>query len=160
MVINVMMAEWKMATAPDTLKTSGLGSCVAVTIYDRVMKMAAMAHVMLPHTDDTNLTADKAGKYANTAIPVMVQVLRRKGANPARLIAKMAGGAQMFAFGVQSEALSIGKRNVEACLKALEQYEIPVVSCDTGGRNGRTVEFFCSDGQLHIKTFNQGVKTL
>lgn len=158
MVIKVMMTDWKTAHAPDSLKTSGLGSCVAVVIYDPVIKTAAMAHVMLPCSEMDKSATLKTGKYADTAIPDMVEALSREGANPSNFIAKIAGGAQMFGFKSNAFHLSIGTRNVQACLRALAKYRIPVVTQDTGGTSGRTVEFFCEDGHLAVRTVSQGVK--
>lgn len=160
MVVKVMMAEWKMAHAPDSLKTSGLGSCVAVIIYDPLMKIAAMGHVMLPNSEMDKSPSLKAGKYADTAIISMVEALILVGANPSRFVAKIVGGAQMFGFKSSAHLPPIGKRNVDACLRGLSAHNIPVVLQETGGTNGRTVEFFCADGTVSIKTVNQGVKVV
>lgn len=160
MVIKVMMAEWKTARAPDSLKTSGLGSCVAVIIYDPFMKMAGMGHVMLPSSEMDRSPSLKTGKYADTAIFSIVEALRIAGANSSRFIAKLVGGAQMFGFKSSAHLPPIGTRNVEACLRGLKAYNIPVVLQETGGTNGRTVEFFCEDGTISIRTVNQGVKVV
>lgn len=159
MVVRVMMAEWKMASAPQRLKTLGLGSCVAVILHDPLLKLATMAHVMLPYAAMANTPSVKKGKYADTAIAEMVTALHRTGAKPSRLMAKLVGGAQMFTFQSQNQLQSIGTRNVEACVKTLAAYRIPIVLQETGGSSGRTVEFFCEDGAVTIKTVNQGVQT-
>lgn len=160
MAINVGMAEWKAAQSPESLKTSGLGSCVAVIIYDPYKKMAAMAHVMLPDSKMSTIPVRQMGKYADTAIPHMIDNLLRRGALSARLLAKLAGGSQMFNFKSHSTALSIGARNVEACVGMLKQHRIPIVQQDTGGANGRTVEFFCEDSRMTVKTVTKGLKVL
>lgn len=160
MIVNVRMAEWKTARSPDSLKTSGLGSCVAVVLYDPFKKIAAMAHVMLPWSGVPAVPVASKGKYANTAISHMVAVLCQEGANKSRLMAKIAGGAQMFGFQSHTPTLSIGARNTEACEKTLAEHRIPIVMQDTGGTSGRTVEFFCEDDRMTIKTVSKGVKVL
>lgn len=158
MVVKVMMAEWKTAQAPDSLKTLGLGSCVAVIIYDPLVKVAAMAHVMLPYSKMDKSSSVKKGKYADTAIPAMVDALCRLGGRKSRYVASLVGGAQMFHYMPGPHLLSIGERNVDACLSTLHTCGVPVVFQETGGRRGRTVEFFCEDGSVSIKTVNEGVK--
>lgn len=160
MIVKVMMAEWKMARAPQRLKTLGLGSCVAVILHDPLLKTAAMAHVMLPYAKMAKSSTTQKGKYADTAIAEMLQALQKNGVKLPRLDARLVGGAHMFNFQSRSHRLdSIGARNVEACVKTLDHYRIPIMVQETGGSSGRTVEFFCEDGTMTIKTVNQGVKT-
>lgn len=160
MIVSVRMADWKMAKSPDSLKTSGLGSCVAVVIYDPLRKVAAMAHVMLPSSEAFIDAIAQKGKYADTAISDMVHTLCHSGTDPTHLMAKIAGGAQMFGFKSQRGTFSIGTRNVEACIQVLSDFRIPIVMRDTGGTQGRTVEFFCEDYKMTVKTVNKGVKVL
>lgn len=160
MAINVRMAEWKKAQAPDSLKTLGLGSCVAVVIYDEGVKKAAMAHVMLPSSKMDRSGSFNAGKYADTAIPEMIAALCKWGARRHHLKAKMAGGAQMFQFLSDGPALSVGKRNVTACMNALAENGIPLIMQDTGGTKGRSVEYFCADGTFAVRTVDEGAKVL
>jgi len=42
-VIVVGMADLKVAKSPDILTTLGLGSCVGITLYDKVKKNGGMA---------------------------------------------------------------------------------------------------------------------
>ena len=52
-VIKVGMADLKIAKAPDSLTTLGLGSCIGLTLYDPVAKIGGLVHYMLP--DSTKL---------------------------------------------------------------------------------------------------------
>lgn len=160
MIINVKMAEWKTARSPDSLKTSGLGSCVAVVLYDPRKKIAAMAHVMLPWSNVSSTPVTNTGKYADTAIKSMIEALRKAGSSETHLLAKLAGGAQMFHFKSHMTTLSIGARNTEACEKTLAAYRIPIVMQDTGGSNGRTVQFFCENAEMTIKTVSKRINVL
>lgn len=160
MIINVKMAEWKTARAPDSLRTSGLGSCVAVVLYDPRKKIAAMAHVMLPWSNGSSAAAINTGKFADTAIKNMVEALRKAGSSETNLLAKLAGGAQMFHFKTHMSTLSIGARNTEACERTLAAYRIPIVLQDTGGTNGRTVQFFCESAEMTIKTVSKRINVL
>lgn len=159
-LIKVGMADLNVTSGMGVLKTTGLGSCVGVTLYDPKTKVAGMAHVMLPSSEIAKEGNLNIAKYADTAIPEMVKRMHRLGAVNARMVAKMAGGAQMFAFHSASEAMRIGPRNVEACKEQLKRLSIPIVAEDTGGSFGRTIEFYADSGILVLRTVQQGVKEL
>jgi chemotaxis protein CheD len=156
-IVKVGMADLKITSAPNRLRTTGLGSCVGITLYDPQKHLAGMAHVMLPSSDLSRGPINVA-KFADTAIPELLRRLEGEGASRTRIVAKMAGGAQMFAFSAQSDVMRIGPRNVEACKAVLTQYKIPLVSEDTGGNVGRTVEIDSLTGILYVRTINQEEK--
>lgn len=155
-VIKVGIADLKITQSPDVLRTSGLGSCVGVVIYDSAIKIAGMAHIMLPDSSMNRNAAQSKWKFADTAIDDLYASLLKRGARKYGLKAKIAGGAQMFAFAVQDDKLRIGARNIEAVIETLNKYHIPVVSQDTGGNSGRTIEFSPETGMLRIRTVNKG----
>jgi chemotaxis protein CheD len=158
-IVKVGMADLNIAKSPDRIRTTGLGSCVGVVLFDSQNKIGGMAHVMLP---DSSLSKGivNVAKYADTAIPKLIEDMEKAGANRRKLVAKLAGGAQMFSFSVASDAMRIGPRNVEACKIALQEARIPIIAEDTGGNCGRTIELDSSTGILNIRTVNQGVKEL
>lgn len=157
-IIKVGLAEIKLARPPQILRTSGLGSCVGVVVYDENTSIAAMAHVMLP---DSSLAKDKhlrAGKYADTAVQSLKDMLsEHHGSNRTSLKAKMAGGSQMFQFQTDNEMMKIGKRNVEAVKEHLHKLGIELVAEDVGGSVGRTIEFNPETFVLTVKKVNGGI---
>lgn len=155
-IVRVGISDVKIAQAPQYIRTSGLGSCVGVVIYDLHMKIAGLAHVMLP---DSSLSRQKElnhFKFADTAIPYVVNTLCANGARRFALQAKIAGGAQMFQFESRSSMMRIGPRNVAAVSEQLEKKRIPVIAKNVGGKSGRTIEFDPTSGELHIRTVNKG----
>ncbi|MDQ0253689.1 chemotaxis protein CheD [Evansella vedderi] len=159
-VIKVGMAHFDFAKAPDKIRTSGLGSCVGIIIFDEWSKICGLAHIMLPESVMARTNTIQRAKYADTAIADMLTELLKDGASPYRLKAKIAGGAQMFHFGCSNERMRIGPRNVEAVRKILNHYGIKIIGEDVGGNNGRTIEFDPSTSILEIRTVNQGTKEL
>ena len=159
-LIKVGMADLNIADGGAVLKTTGLGSCVGLTLYDPYLKIGGMAHIMLPSSDIAREGQLNIAKYANTAVPELLKRLKNKGSLTERLVAKMAGGAQMFAFMGGSDTMRIGPRNVEATKQALEYFAIPLVSEDTGGNFGRTVEFNSQTGVFSIRSVQFGVKEI
>ncbi|PLT31570.1 chemotaxis protein CheD [Peribacillus deserti] len=156
-IIKVGIADMNIVKSPGFIRTSGLGSCVGVVIYDLNKEIAGLAHVMLPDSSLSKGESINKAKYADTAVPELLELLKQAGACPALLKAKLAGGAQMFQFSNGNELLRIGPRNVEAVKQQLERLQIPVLSEDTGGNSGRTIEFDPKQGILNIRTVNKGV---
>jgi chemotaxis protein CheD len=159
-LVKVGMAEMNIAEGGAVLKTTGLGSCVGVTLFDPQIRLGGMAHIMLPTSDIAREGQLNIAKYADTAIPELLMRMQSKGAVMGRLVAKMAGGAQMFAFMGGTDTMRIGPRNVEATKQALEHFLIPLVAEDTGGNYGRTVELNSHTGVFIIRSVQFGVKEI
>lgn len=157
-VIKVGIADVNVVTAPDKIRTSGLGSCVGVVIYDMTKQVAGLAHVMLPDSSLTKQIEFNSFKYADTAIDILIDKILELGARKKQLKAKIAGGAQMFQFTASTDVMRIGPRNVEAVKERLTLHQIPIMSEDVGGNNGRTIEFEPMTGKLKIRTVNKGEK--
>lgn len=160
LVVKVGMADLRIAAGGAVLKTTGLGSCVGLTLFDERTQVAGMVHVMLPSSEIAREASINIAKYADTSIPHLIELMRQEGAEPRRFVAKMAGGAQMFAFHSNSDAMRIGPRNVESCKLMLKQFNIPLLSEDTGANYGRTVEFNSRSGMLTIRSVQHGVKEI
>ncbi|MEB3101140.1 chemotaxis protein CheD [Ferviditalea candida] len=159
--LKVGMADLKVTSNKDAvLKTTGLGSCVGVTLYDPDSQIAGMAHIMLPHSDIARSGQVNIAKYADTALPEMIRLMTLQGAVVSRMKAKLAGGAQMFSFLGQNDTMRIGPRNVDSCKDVLKRYSIPIVAEDTGGNFGRTIELYNTTGVLLIRSVQNGIKEL
>lgn len=150
----VGVAEYAITVDDVVLVTSGLGSCVAVGLSDGE-NAAGLLHVMLPTADGRPV--ENPAKFADTGIELVVTELEAMGIHRADLVAKIAGGSEMIAF--DSQARSIGERNVEAVRLALEALDIPLAGEDVGGDEGRTVEFTV-DGTLAIRSAGAGRRRL
>lgn len=158
-IVKVGMADLKVVEYPDALTTLGLGSCVGICLYDSTTRVTGMAHIMLPSSKAIRKNENVA-KFADTAITELIQIMESKGAKKTRFIAKIAGGAQMFAFSSQNDSMKIGERNAEAVRAILKELSIPIKADDTGGNFGRTIEFYSADGKLLIKTAGKGIKEI
>lgn len=149
-MIKVGMADMNYCHAPDAITTLGLGSCVGVVLYDPNAKIAGMVHIMLPDSTKIRNNENQA-KFADTGIDEMVRRVVAAGASRSGLKAKIAGGAQMFAFSSENDLLRVGARNVDAVKDKLSALRIPIVAEDTGNSYGRTIEFYPETGDLLIK---------
>lgn len=158
-IIKVGMADLKTCKAPDGVTTLGLGSCVGVAIRDPITKIGGLAHVMLP--DSTAIRQNNnIYKFADTGITELVRLMEQLGAKRNRMVAKIAGGAQMFAFQNKTELVRVGDRNVEASKKKLKELNIPILAEDTGDSYGRTVIFYPETGDFVIRAVGRDERTI
>lgn len=158
-IIRVGMADLNVSRHPGILTTMGLGSCVGIALYDTCTRVIGLAHIMLPSSLQAKNRSNIA-KFADTAIVKLVNEMEKLGARKANMVAKLAGGAQMFAFNVSTDMMSIGFRNAIASKEILKELGIPIVSEDTGGNYGRTIELYSDTGKLKIKTIGYGIKEI
>lgn len=159
-VIKVGIADMNIIKTPYSIRTSGLGSCVGVVIYDEKKEIGGLAHIMLPDSSLAKSGQINVAKFADTAIKELVQLLVQEGARMPFLKAKLAGGAKMFQFASGGDLMRIGPRNVEAVRKELSDLHIQVIAEDVGGNFGRTIEFNLKDCLLNIRTVTKGTKNI
>ena len=133
---------------------SVFGSCIALTLFHARRKVAAFAHIVLPHSSGRQ---GQPGKFADTAIPFMINELTRRGAKTSGLIAKMCGGASMFGGG---GPIQIGEENAAAVTTILEELKIPILGRHLGGAKGRRVTFDCATGDVTIEIVGQPVEVI
>ncbi|MBU3142361.1 chemotaxis protein CheD [Clostridium sp. CF012] len=153
--IKVGIADLNVAFSPFKLITVGLGSCVGIAIYDKVVGLGGLAHIMLPDSSQFNKITNEI-KFADLAIPILVTNMIKKGATLKNMRAKIAGGASMFNFPDKSIVMDIGNRNGIAVKSALKSLCIPILSEDIGGNKGRTLIFDTTSGVLSIRTVGMG----
>lgn len=151
--IQVGISEFVVTDDDSTLKSYGLGSCVAIALYDGDAGIGGLAHVMLPSGDESESDDPNPGKYADTAIRAMLRRMVEQGATYTAVEAKIVGGGDMFEF--DSFGDGVGHRNVEAANRELDKLGVPVVAEDVGGKKGRTVEFDAETGDVTIKTADE-----
>jgi chemotaxis protein CheD len=133
----VRMGEAAASRAPgDVLACIGLGSCIGLALVDRAGGVAGLAHVMLPEAGRPD--PPQPHKFADLAVPALVELVVTHGAVRARLEAALVGGAAMFKFG-DGGGQDIGARNEAAVMRLLERRGVPVRAAATGGSRGRTI---------------------
>ena len=170
MIIKIGMGEGIVAEAPHIIESVGIGSCVAVTLYDLMRKAGGLAHIKLPQLisdcrfqiSDLNsaiLTPHSAFEFADTAIPALLEELRKKGCSRQNIVAKIAGGAKMFPSYSIADA-GIGEQIVRRVRHLLKKEGIPLKGRETGGSHGRSVEFYLETGKVVVKAFEREEKEI
>lgn len=155
----VKVAHWAADRGDGVIVTLGLGSCVAIMLHDPEARAGAMAHVLLPSTSLARDSSNPA-KFPETAVPFLVARLRELGAEPRRLVAKLAGGASMFAQLMTPGAIQMGERNIVAARNALRAAAIPIVREAVGGGVGRSLRFHVADGRVEIRSVGRDASVI
>lgn len=157
-LITVGISDLNAVTNSDRLITYALGSCVGICLYDAKTHVAGLAHIMLP-SSELYIQNDNKMKYADTAIVLLIHKMEMLGASKLRMVAKIAGGAQMFkvdtTYGAGENIMNIGQRNITAVKKKLAELNIRILAEDTGKNYGRTVEFASETGIMMVRSIGK-----
>lgn len=157
--IKIGIGDLNVTLPPNKLITLGLGSCVGIAMYDSTNKVAGLAHIMLPYsTAFTN--QNNPMKFADKAIPMLLEKMTSIGAKRNSIRVRIAGGASMFSFGDKNPIMDIGNRNGKAVKEVLQELKLPLVCEDLGGSSGRTMIIEAQTGKVYIKTVGKGIKEL
>ena len=149
----VGIADMKMARDEGMLITYALGSCVGICLYDPLIRLAALVHVMLPLNMETGRRAPM--KYADTGIRETLKKMEEKGALRSRVVAKIAGGAKMFDVPGGGSLGNIGQRNIESTHLVLRKEGIQLLREDVGGSTARTLLFDAASGQACVRSYGK-----
>ena len=153
-MIRVGIAEYKTGTYPHILSVVGLGSCVGICLYDTIAKVGGMAHILLPDSKNISNDGKRPGKFADTAVNALLHKMIEEGSSIKNIRAKLVGGASMFSVSSSDTdgMFAMGPKNVEAVKSILASRGIKIDAEDTGGSQGRTIEFHTGTGKVLIKT--------
>jgi chemotaxis protein CheD len=136
--------------AGDILVTFALGSCIAVAIYDPLVKVGGLLHYMLPDSNlDLNKAQEKPGMFADTGVPLLFKSCYRLGAEKKRIVVKVAGGASILD---DTNFFRIGQKNITALRKIFWKNNVMIEAEDTGSNYNRTVRLDLSNGRFMIKS--------
>jgi chemotaxis protein CheD len=152
---RVNVAEYRIARDRGVIATFGLGSCVAIMLYDAGTQIGGMAHILLP-SREMSRRPDQSAKFAETAVPLLLAEMRHAGAltSASGLVAKIVGGASMFAPLLSSGGINMGERNLIATRAALAAAGVSLVAEDVGGGHGRNVYFDVATGAVRVRSLH------
>lgn len=157
--LMVRVADLRIGVGDDTLVTVGLGSCVAILLYDAEARVGGMAHILLPSPALSRHDGNPA-KFPQSAVPRLIELMAADGARVERMTARLAGGASMFSSLAPPGTIQMGERNLVAARQVLSSYGVPLVGEAVGGDFGRTVRLRVCDGRVEVTTVAHGIQHL
>ena len=156
--IRVGMARLAVATGDEVLVAIGLGSCVAIVLWDERIGVAGLAHVVLPGPE-LSRTLGTPARFPATAVPALLAAMAERGA-AGTPTARLVGGASMFGALLASNGVNVGARNVAAARAAVAAAGLPLTAEDVGGEHGRSVYLHARGGRLRVRSTARGDREL
>ncbi len=134
------------------LVTTILGSCVAVCLYDPIIRVGGINHYMLPLWNGQGLASPK---YGNIAIEKLLDKMISLGCNKNNLQAKIFGGGEVIETNITQ--FNIGVRNIKLAYEALDDLKIPIIGQSVGGKLGRKILFDTESFEIKQKFIQKSV---
>jgi chemotaxis protein CheD len=127
--------------AEPALITTVLGSCVSVTLWDKISRIGGLNHFVLPK-------GGQSSRYGDTAMLELLEGVLSLGAHLRSLEAKVFGGAAVLPVGGER---TVGTSNVAFALSELARRGIPIAGRRTGGERGRLLVFNTETGDAFVR---------
>jgi chemotaxis protein CheD len=154
----VEAATYRVANNPTVLTCLGLGSCLGIALHEYRARIGGLGHPLLPRVRE-GIRRNRPERYVDGSIQLMMDDILERGGLKRNVSAKLVGGARMFS-NMSSEALDIGRRNIEVARDILRAERIRIKAEDVGGSHGRTIHFDVRTGKITIRTMGQTVKEI
>lgn len=150
-MIVIGIGEYAVTTeSGESIVTYALSSCVAMTVYSPIKKVAGMVHISMPQYYVRNgIAKDNPWAYADKAVPMLIEKMCNDyNCSKLELEIKIYGGAESTN---KSDMFKIGSRNVEAVNRELSLLNLSTSYSDTGGNNSRTIALFSDTGYVKVR---------
>jgi chemotaxis protein CheD len=150
----ITLGEIVFTDHPEQYNLLGIGTCLAIFMYDLKKRQYGMAHAMLPTYRDFEykFRNQSPGRYTDLAIRTLIDMFLMKGSRKSDLNVKLVGGGQIF-----QDLHMIGERNINMAVKTLKEEQIELVAHDMGSNIGRSVLIFNPDGTMLIRKQNDKI---
>jgi len=159
-LVRVKIADYAVLKGQGVIITVGLGSCVGIVLYDKRNKVGGLAHILLADSNNFNSRGNGFNpfKFADTAVPMLIEEMEKYGGTKGRMEAKVAGGSQLFNYNKTGEG--IGAKNIQKVCEVLNEKGIHISGKDVGGNYGRTMQLFVDSGKVLISTVGKEEKEI
>ena len=138
----------------------GLGSCIALCVYDPTTRIGGMAHLMLPGGKEMIDKSNCPTKYVECGTMILLQRMIKQGAKRSEMVVKLVGGAKMLSIPGDNYRLDIGNRNIADVKTVLARENLPIRGSELGGTVGRTAHLFIDTGKVTVKSVSGQVSEL
>lgn len=158
-IVTVGIGELKLAKSPAVMAVYGIGSCIAVAMYDNILKIGGVVHVMLPEAFDIKQICGSPGKYAETGVKYLLELLEKKGSDKKNLLVKIVGGAEMFS-PLEDFEKTVGYDNICCVKSVLQKMNMKLIAEDIGGNKGRSIEFDLQSGIIKVSFLGEEIREI
>lgn len=149
--IDVDTGEIRVSSEPVLLQSIALGSCIAMVVYERQLKIGGVAHIMLPGKCPSY---KEKTKYTEDAIESLLDRVNRLGAKSGNLEISLVGGANVLQEG------DIPDKVINSVLGYLKKIDLKVKYMRIGGIDRRSVFLDTSTGKVFYTESDNSRKIL
>lgn len=142
--IKVELERIEVVKGPCVINIDGIGSGVAVLAYEETSRVGGAAYVLFGTGAGA---ADHPGRFAQTAIPSLLEQMERLGANPSSIQCVLVGGGSVF-----GEEHRTSARTVSSVQEILGSHSIPIVASELGGTSALFAAFDLSVAEVSFRT--------
>lgn len=132
-----------------------LGSCVALTMFHRASRCAAICHAVMPACSEKGECTSLCGsysRYTECVIRRMGEWFFRQGIGAGYIEVKLFGGSDGLRTSPIGTSLpGVGRRNVQQALDSIERQRLLLKASDVGGIEGRKLLFDTNTGEVMVK---------
>lgn len=147
-VYEVFAGDYFATREQDVVLTTLLGSCISVCMRDKVTGIVGINHFMLPSSIRMNeIVFSEDAKYGINAMEKMINSMMKLGARRKSMEAKVFGGGRVM----DTSLNNVAQSNIDFAFTYLEMEQIPVLTKDVGGQNGRKLLFFPEEFTIYLK---------
>jgi chemotaxis protein CheD len=153
--VYVQPEESRLVREPTILRTL-LGSCVGIAFRIPRLGVGALCHPMLPRspTKSTAILNRSAGcRYVDFAIQDLARHFNRLGASCYEVEVKLFGGGDVLLTASDDARPSVGKLNIEAAMKVLDEEGFAVSASSLGGKRGVNIRFNTQTGEVLLQRY-------
>ena len=144
------IGEFGVSTDGRPIRTQGLGSCVAISLWCPDMKAAGLVQIALPESKiNPGKGKEKPGYFADTGMPALIAELKDRGCKVSKkkTEVKLVGGAEVMN---SNDVFNIGAHNIAAVRRILGEHKLRVVAEHVGGHASKSVTVFPKTGDVML----------
>ncbi|HHE37811.1 MAG TPA: hypothetical protein ENL20_04480 [Candidatus Cloacimonetes bacterium] len=154
-IIYAQTGEVKSGKKDTILRSSAIGSCLAIAAYDKNIQVGALAHVMLPGKAPEHKKNQKT-RYAADALDELIRKMDLLGSKEKNIEVCLAGGANVL----KKKDDTINRININSVEEVLKKRKIKVKARSLGGTERRSITLNVETGCVRYTVGNGAEKLL
>lgn len=148
-ICQVKIGEYEVTETGDKLVTYGLGSCLAVGLFDETTRVAGLIHIKRPTAQPSTNNAKAA--FADTGLRLLFEEMQLYGATSRHTEATLVGGIDTGG-AASAVNMHIGRKNINQAKQTLASLDITVSGTAVGGDEELSLYFDGASGEATIET--------
>jgi len=151
--VYLQPGESRLVMEPTMLRTL-LGSCVGIAFRIPRLGVGALCHPMMPRCpvkSAEGMSRSAGRRYVDYAIRDLARQFDALGVRREEVEVKLFGGGDVLLMTDDSKRPTVGKLNIEAAMKLLEEEGFSITASSLGGKRGINIYFNTETGEVLLQ---------